>query len=205
MYKTNRQNHDFQIAYFIAGSCHTADGAYAILNDLKDDREMALAAYESGQLKKKIKILKAEKLLNSKDEIKRLEGEAELAEINSHKGLEEKNYRAAITELAFINTCIEKVQPFRKFAHLPDAESHEAAQQEEWKLELQQRAENYLLTTGSIPTDHFSTMRMHPEFQTSLLPHIETVKQLMGTVPITEALALLQNKEFDLPKLLEIA
>lgn len=204
MYKTNRNNHDFQIAYFIAGSCHTADGAFAILSDLKDDREMALKSYEAGQLKKKIKILKAEKLLQSDDEIEQLEGQAELAEIGAHEELEQKNYKAALTELAFINKCIDRVQPYRKYAHLTDAESHEAAQQEEWKLELINRAENHLLTTGTIPTDHFSTMRMHPEFHTALLPHIEQVRLLMGANCAQDTLAKLSNKEFDLPKLMEL-
>jgi hypothetical protein len=49
----------------------------------------------------------------------------------------------------------------------------EAAQQDEWLGELKQRAENFMITQGSIPHDHFQTMRMHPQFKTQLVPHIQ--------------------------------
>ena len=52
-------------------------------------------------------------------------------------------------------------------------------QREEWLFELMNRAENYLLTTGTIPTDHFVTMRQHPDFDDSILPFIENVQKLM--------------------------
>jgi hypothetical protein len=202
-YKTNRQNHDFQILHFIVGSCHTPDAMYAILHDLRDDREMALKSYEAGQLKKKIKIMKAEALIESGSMIEKLEGQAELAEIYSMEELEIRNYKAALDELAFIDKCIARVQPYRKYANLTDAEAHEAAQQEEWKLELMHRAENMLLTAGNIATDQFATMRMHPEFETAILPHIDTVKQLMIANEPAKLFLKLKENTFDLPKLLE--
>ena len=38
-----------------------------------------------------------------------------------------------------------------------------------------------MITTGGIPTDHFATMRMHPAFQTEILPRINEMKKLMLT------------------------
>lgn len=48
-YKTNRQNHDFQIAFFLVGSCQTADAAYGLLHDLRQDREAALASARASE------------------------------------------------------------------------------------------------------------------------------------------------------------
>lgn len=203
-YKTNRQNHDFQIAYFIAGACHTPDAAYGILHDLKEDRSNALKMFKASKLREQAKIIRAHSLVeNSKDTASQLEAQADLEEIEAMAETTEANYKAAVAELAFIEKCIERVQPLRKFAHLPDHEAFEAAQQEEWKLTLIHQAENSLLTTGTIPTDHFATMRMHPEFETAILPSINQVKALMAD-PKKEQLLIgrLAAKHFDLPKLL---
>ncbi len=149
----NRRNHDFQIAYFLAGSCHTPDGAYSLLCDLKEERVLALNNVKSSALKERAKRIRAERKMQSEDEADRLEGEADLAEIEAFVEVTAKNIAAAEAELATIEKCISLIQPLRKYAHLSDAEAHEAAQPEEWKLELISRAENCLLTTGGIPTD----------------------------------------------------
>ena len=36
--KNHRQNHDFQILYFLIGSCHTPDAAYALCQELREER-----------------------------------------------------------------------------------------------------------------------------------------------------------------------
>lgn len=179
-YKTNRLNHDFQIEHFIAGSCHTADGAFAILCDLREDRAAALASLEAVKLRERAKRIRAERLLKSEDEAERLEGAADLAEIEASRQQTQTNEAAAREELAFIVRCIEAVQPLRQFKHLSDSEAHEAAQREEWRLELIHRAENSLLTTGSISTDHFATMRLHPDFESSILPAIHEMRLLLA-------------------------
>lgn len=178
--KTNRQNHDFQILHFLVGACHTADGAYALLCDLRDDRADALAHAEAARLREQAKIVRAKRRIASGDEAERLEGEADLAEIEAHAETVAKNFAAAKAELAFIQDCIARIQPYRAFAHLPDAEAHEACQREEWRLELVARAQNYLLTAGTIPADHFATMRQHPDFGASILPAIHQTKALMA-------------------------
>lgn len=176
----NRRNHDFQIAHFLAGACHTADGAYALLCDLREERLMALNSVKASKLREQAKIVQANRKAQSEDEVERLEGEADLAEIEASRDLVAKNLAAAEAELAFIEQCIERVQPHRKFAHLPDPEAHEACQREEWRLELEYRAVNCLVTAGTIPADHFATMRQHPDFASSILPTIHRTRALMA-------------------------
>lgn len=201
--KNNRVNKNFQIAYFLAGSCHTPDGAYSLLKDLQEDREMALAQLESSELRTKAKALKAQQMIDSGDPVAALEGEADLAEIRNNQKFSDRNIEAAKKELEFINLCIDKLEPVRKFKDLPDPEAHEAAQYDEWKLELISRAENYLLTNGNIPTDHFVTMRQHPAFITDIVPAIEnTRKMMMSYDNHGKLIEELQKNKFDLPKLL---
>lgn len=176
----NKQNSRFQTAYFLAGSCHTADGAYALLCSQKESREIALGEAKANALRLKIKVLKANKLIASDIEEDQLEGQAMLLEMEAHKDSLAKCLAGAEDELAHINALIDELQPFRKFSHLPDSEAHDAAQYDEWKLELIHRAENFLLTNGHIPHDQFSTMRMHPEFASSILPAIESTKVAMN-------------------------
>lgn len=178
--KNNRQNHDFQILHFLAGSCHTADGAYALLCDLRDDRADALKQATAAHLREQAKIVRAQRRIASDDEAERLEGQADLAEIEGHAETLAKNLAAAQAELAFIEQCIARLQPLRRYAHLPDPEAHEACQREEWRLELVSRSENFLLTSGTIPHDHLATMRQHPDFATHILPAIRQTKALMA-------------------------
>lgn len=208
-YKTNRQNHDFQIAYFIAGSCQTPDAAYSILCDLKEDRDTALKSFLAHSKREQAKMIKAERKLLSEDEVERLEGEADIEDMKAFQEVTQKNYDAALAEVAFIEKCMAALQPLRKYAHLTDAQAHEAAQHEEWKLQLIHTAENHLLNTGCIPPDHFATMRMHPEFATAILPAIEKTKimQLESGKSAEHGLALVKHlevKTFDLPKLLGV-
>lgn len=201
--KTNRQNHDFQIAYFLAGSCHTPDGAYALLCDLRDDRDLALKLVLAGQLRTQAKRIRAEIKRDSGDNAEILDGLADLAEIDAFAELEAKNIAAAQAELVFIDKCIEKVQPLRKFAHLPDPEAHEAAQHDEWKLELIHRAQNFMLTTGSIPSDDFAHMRMHPAFVSDIAPAIMKISAQAKTEKGRSELLLgCSKKDFDFPLLL---
>lgn len=202
--KTNRVNHDFQIAYFLVGSCHTPDGAYALLCDLRDDRDMALKSIKAAGLRQEAKIIRANRLISSNDEADQLEGKADLAEMEAYAEMTDKNIAAAQAELAFIDECIEKVQPMREFSHLPDPEAHEAAQHKEWKLELIHRAENHLLTTGTVPAEEFNTMRMHPAFLTDIAPAIRDISQLLKHEGGMEQLMIAcAKKDFDLPLLLD--
>ena len=174
--KNNRLNHDFQILHFLVGSCHTPDGAYSLLCDLREGRSDALKAVKASKLREQAKTIRAQRKISSSDPAEQLEGQADLAEIQSHAETTANNIAAAEQELAFIQTCIDKLQSMRKYSDLPDSQAHEACQQEEWRLELLYRAENFLLTQGTIPHDHFATMRQHPAFLTDILPALEQIK-----------------------------
>lgn len=201
--KNNRVNHDFQIAYFLAGSCHTPDGAYALLCDLRDDRDLALKSIEAVGMRSEAKRIRAERLIASNDEADRLDGQADIAEMQAYSEMTTKNIAAAQAELEFIDKCIEKVQPLRKFAHLPDPEAHESAQVDEWKLELIHRAENHMLTTGTIPPEELKTMRMHPAFEKEIAPALASIGSLSETKDgRAHLLGIMHKKEFDLPLLL---
>lgn len=177
--KNHRQNHNFQIAHFLVGSCHTYDAAYALLQDLREERVLAIENYEVSKNREEAKRIRAKRLMSSPDAADRLEGMANSQEIENNAKHGEVLYQAALEELNFIDKCIEKIQPHRKYRHLSDADACQAMQQEEWRLELIHRAENYILTMGTVPADHFVTMRMHPEFVTSILPAINEMRQKM--------------------------
>jgi hypothetical protein len=201
MYKTNRQNHDFQIAYFLAGSCHTPDGAYALLGDQLDDRKLALKSADAAELRETATRMRIARKMASDDVADQIEAQADLAELDMYTELTAKNVAAAQAERDFLQKCMDKLEPLRKYAHLPLPEAHEAAQAEEWKLELIHRAENCLLTTGTISTDHFATMRMHPEFVTKIIPAIQATRQFMtseaGQFQLLSKKSMTQQIDFD--------
>lgn len=177
----NRTNSNFQIAYFLAGACHTPDGAYAQLCNLRESREMALEEAKWFSLKRVFNRI--------------------LGRVSS---VEKKCYDAAVAELEFINKCIAAVQPYRKYADLPDPEAHEMSQRDEWRYELISRAENHLLTSGMIPADHFVTMRLHPDFKEFIAPSIIAMGELLSKDGGKEQmLTICANKNFNLPLLLE--
>lgn len=181
MYKRHRQNHDFQISYFLVGGCHTPDAAWALLSDLEEDREQAIKKHDTNQLRKKANRMRIEeRLAKATSDADALDAKADLEDLLNAEPLSEACYQAAKDELAYIRMCKEKIAPLRKYAHLSDHAAAEAAQREEWKLELMYRAQNYLGTSGSIPHDHFAAMRKHPDFSNEILPEIEKMRKLMS-------------------------
>jgi hypothetical protein len=179
--KNNRYNHNFQILHFLVGSCHTPDGAYSVLCDLREERQQALDQVKPALLREQAKIIAAERKTHSADPVEQLEGQADLSEIEANRHLRDVNIKAAENELAFIQECIDRIEPFRQYRDRSDADAHEACQQEEWRLELLYRAENFLFTQGTIPHDHFATMRQHPDFVSSILPALERIKIAIAT------------------------
>jgi len=200
--KFHKQNTNFQIAYFLAGSCHTPDGAYILLKELREEREMAIKNYEVQKLKDKAEELRAKKLLEG-DEADKLEGQAKLLELKNNREQGEVLYKAALDEINFIDKCIAALEPLRKYKDLPDQEVSELVQKEEWTYELLRRAENYLITTGTIPPDQLDTMRMHPEFKTLILPRIQEIRNLLLTENGREKL-LKQIKGANFPDVIKL-
>lgn len=172
------QNSAFQVTYFLAGKCHTPDGAYRMLKELREERALALDVAVAANLRGAAKIAKAKHTLcNVASEWERLEAKADLAEIEAFRDQGQACVDEAEREVEFIDALIDYIQPFRKYAHLPDHEAFQACQREEWALELVRRAENYLITGQGIPADHFETMRLHPDFKSFIAPRIEGLYQ----------------------------
>jgi hypothetical protein len=178
--KNHRQNHDFQIQYFLAGKCHTPDGAYALLCDLKEDREAAIANHRVCSLREEAKEVRAHAKLQSKERADELEAKADLLEIAYARETGDVLLAAAKDELAFIGMLMKAIEPLRRFKDLNAAEAHEACQLLEWEGELIARAENHLILTGTIPPEEFATMRAHPNFATRILPTINTARAIVG-------------------------
>lgn len=174
MYKTNRLNHDFQIRHFLAGSCFTADAAYGLMCDLEDDRVMALNAAKVSSLRSEAMKLRIDARIRSKDAADAIEAQADILEYELSQDLSNRNIAAAEAELKTIRDLKMQLEPLRRFAHLPLAQAHEAAQQEEWKLHLLYTAQNMMMSQGSISHDYIGTMRQHPEFESAMLPLIDT-------------------------------
>ena len=175
--KPHRNNCDFQLKHFMAGSCHTPDGAWALLYDQKIDIGVKIEHSKAQGLRRQAKMLAAEAVLadEASTQVDRLNAEADLLECNSVLEGWSKNHQAAENEHAYICKLMDELEPMRKYGHLPLLEANEAMQREEWLGELKTRAENFLLTAGTIPHDHLNTMRCHPDFEAEIVPHLEAI------------------------------
>lgn len=172
----HRNNSDFQLRHFIAGSCYTADGAWALLYNQLLDIQIKHEHTKAQIVRRKIKAFEFEKrVAETIDEIDRLTVEADLIEFRSGDGLLELALAGSERELETIRALMAELEPQRKYAHLPLLEATEAAQREEWLGEFKARIENYLLTQGTIPQDQLEAMRKHPDFENAIVPHISNV------------------------------
>ena len=169
---SHRLNHDFQLRYFLAGSCHTPDAAWTLLYSQKIDMESKLKTAKAQAIDRKIKALEAENLLASSDPIMRLQGEKIQAELEASQYIFDMNVEGAEKELETIVALMEELEPLCQYAHLPILERNEACWREEWALELIRRAENNLLAYVTIPPDQLETMRQHPDFKELIVPKI---------------------------------
>ena len=174
------QNSNFQLKHFIAGNCHTADEAYRVLKQQWEDRDLAVRNAEASQMRAEAKNMRCREKLTNKDssEADQLEALADLKEMEVFEEQGKAVLDAAERERDYIQHLIDEVQPYRKYAHLPDHEAHQLAQEEEWMEELKWRAENFLGSQGFIPSDHLATMRMHPAWDEHLLPHVQTLVEM---------------------------
>lgn len=198
---THRLNHDFQLRYFVAGSCYTPDGAYCIMYAQKIDIESKLKSAEAQLLDQKIKRVRAERLLASTDIVDNMEGQKMLLELEAVQYIWDMNLEGAKRELATIESIMADIEPMRQYSHLSILDANEACQQNEWLYELRARAENHMLSTGTIPPAELETMRMHPDFQTRILPHITTIRELVNQNRIPELMQLIDSNKLKLPVL----
>jgi hypothetical protein len=173
----HRNNSDFQLRHFLAGSCFTPDGAWMLMYGQKIDRESVVKSCEAQKLRREAKIMEAQEVIDNPNASKadKLKAQADVIEADAHYYAWATNLEAAKMELATITKLMEELEPHRKYAHLPLLEANEAAQRDEWLGEFKNRVENFLFSTGTIPEDHLRAMRNHPDFQSELLPHIQGV------------------------------
>lgn len=200
--KPHRTNSDFQLKHFFVGSCHTPDGAYAVLYSEKIALEDKLRHSEAQKLRREAKIAAANEVLDDSSSTMSacLNAKADMAEAYADYGTWKLNVEAAKNELETILGLMADLEPHRKYSHLPLLEANEASQEEEWMRELMYRAENFLITQGTIPHDHFARMREHPKFLSEILPYVNRVHVMIKT---NQPALILESKKFnELPKLL---
>ena len=169
------KNSNFQIKYFIAGKCHTADEAYRQLKQLLEDRDLVVKNSEAAQLRAQAKKARCNETINMEKstEADILEAKADLAEMEVFAEQGKEALEQAKRECEYIRSLIDELQSYRKYAHLPDHEAFQLAQEEEWLEELKWRAENFLGSQGFIPHDHIAAMRMHPEWDKQIRPYVQ--------------------------------
>jgi hypothetical protein len=187
----HRNNSDFQLRYFIANNCHTADIAWCVLYEQKLDIFTKLEATKARLVRRKAKKLEIDEKLKSASEIDRLNAQADLIDWESGEGMLEMAIKGAEQELATIESLMAELEPQRKYGHLPVLEASQAAQREEWLLEFKRRTENYLLSIGTIPEDQLNAMRNHPDFEAEIVPHVKQVSYQISKSD--DKLALLTN------------
>jgi len=192
----HRNNSDFQLRHFIAGSCHTADAAWNLLYEQKLDIKLKLANTKSQMLKRQAYKIDLEKRKNSVlTEQDHLRYEADMIEFEASEGLLELALEGVTKELQTIETLMAELEPFRKYKNLPLLEATEAAQQDEWREEFKHRAENYLVSQGTIPHDQLEAMRKHPDFIEEILPAIKkTMVALENAKTTSNAVMLLASQ-----------
>ncbi len=171
---SHRLNHDFQLRYFLAGSCKTIDGAYCLLYSQMIDMESKLKMGEAQRIERKLDRYLAYMLIGTGVFI--LAGRKRLAELEATRYVWEMNIKGADQELNTIKALMAELEPFRKYAHMDILDANEACQREEWLLELKSRAENCLMANGTIPPDQLETMRMHPDFVADIVPHVKQIQ-----------------------------
>ena len=173
----HRNNSDFQLRYFIANSCHTPDAAWCLLYEQRLDISMKLQSTKAKLIRREAKRIELDQQRERTDlsPTGRMRLEADLLEFEAGEGLLELAIRGAETELATIDGLMAELEPKRKYAHLPVIEAGQAAQREEWLGEFKRRAENFLISTGTIPEDQLNSMRSHPDFVEQIVPHVQMI------------------------------
>jgi len=189
----HRNNSDFQLRYFIANNCHTADIAWCILYEQKLDIFTKLEATKAKLVRREAKKLEIDEKLKSTSEVDRLNAQADLIDWKSGEGMLEMAIKGAEQELATIESLMSELEPQRKYGHLSVLEASQAAQREEWLLEFKRRTENYLLSIGTIPEDQLNAMRNHPDFEAEIVPHVKQVSYQINKSD--DKLALLTNNK----------
>ncbi len=173
--KQHCKNTAFDYTNFFIGKCHTPDGALIAIRGQLMHVQSDVKLAKAQEIGHQIKLIEANEILNSSDstKVEKLNAEKTILETENALEMFVKNVEGAENELNNLKKLEQELIPLCKYADLPFIEAQELIQREEWEGELKARAENMMLSqmTG-IPWDHMETMRSHPDFTKSILPHI---------------------------------
>ena len=132
------RNSSFQVLSFIIGKCHTSDEMHRKLLELREERDLAIKNAEASQLKDKAKRMRnkieQDVAKETNDEPRLLEAQAELMEMDAFVAQGKSCFEEALRERDYIDTLLAKVEPHRKYAHLPLHEANQACQMEWFML-----------------------------------------------------------------------
>ncbi len=184
----HRTNSDFQLRHFIAGSCHTPDGAYVLLYSQRQQWLANVAEAGTSGLDLSADLQDAIDAKPPAFGADALRAQAKLARAKRAIEGHETRLAGLQAELATIDALMAELRPQCRFAHLPIMEHAEAAQRGEWLGELKRRAENMQLAALSgIAYDHLQAMRMHPDWEGEILPHLIQTRAALGAARTPDA------------------
>lgn len=213
-----RTNSDFQLRYFIAGYCYTADGAFGVLHSLHLAQRQKVAMQEVNAWTDEIIQLESEEALrltadrleaakqgDDKEEQRqaRVAHLRVLAETRTHEILGEGRdiqAQGQRAELAAIEELLAEIEPHRRFSHLPPLQAIEASQYGEWLGELVGRGINYALGgILGVPSDHVQAMRAHPAWGEpgGIVEHLARARDAFNREPdLAKAMKALPRPDF---------
>lgn len=177
-------NTAFSTVAFQVGACNTPDGAFRKLYVELESRVRAWDEATVGLKRNQATRLR----LEAKQGISRLwrikaatlELEADLEELTNREAITTAAMEGCAAEMNFLKELMAFLEPQCRFVgHMPLDQAFQLCESDEWRLEFLKRTENFLLTTNTIPTDHFEAMRGHPAFATEILPAIEEMRMAM--------------------------
>jgi hypothetical protein len=211
MFKAHRRNTNFQIQAFVEGGCHTPDAAWFTLKEQLEERKRVvrgheinekIRVHEKRELKRRFDALPEDE---SKRSIEDLRVEAQWLTWQDNEPVVERMMSAARAELQFIESRIAAIEPQTLYVkrylagELSFDQAAQLAQPEEWLRELIFRAQNFLMTQGTIPHDHYAAMRRHPEFQQRIWPVISLEMVRLSNMRRRLARGIEPNPERALP------
>lgn len=164
-------NSKFQSLFFLAGNCHTPDGAWALLQNQRADLLFKIEMQKAQRYRRDAERIEIVTKLKSKSKAARLQARASAIEWNAQIEPCTIAVKGAKAELSYIDELLAHIEPHRLYSGMSSSDAAQECQHEEWCLTLIRRAENYL-AFGPIPAHELETMRAHPDFEARIRPRI---------------------------------
>lgn len=171
-----------QIINEVLTECHSVDAAYAKLVFLRNEREDYIN-YTLAQNKRTLsEVLQADEIANDKSDTRqhRVLAEYHMAEAKALLPSEQERVNFARAERDFLSSLIEKLEPYRVYKELPDAEAFQKAQYDNMVLGFVWDVYIDLCVTGEVSRERFVQARGFSCFD-SLLKSIKKLVELYKT------------------------